>query len=107
MTHPVWQASPPADNEHPPPLLRRVVETLAGNLSASVILILIVLVGLPVAVWLDLRHLSENALRSQADGLAAVIGTVRTYYANNVVGRVLAHGGETQVVGNYQDVPGA
>ena len=109
MTDPsiAWQASPTGDGEHRPALLHRLVQRLAASLSASIIPVLIVLAGLPIAVWLDLRHLSENALRSQADGLATVIGNVRAYYAANVVGRVLAHSGETQVVGNYQDVPGA
>ena len=32
---------------------------------------------------------------------------MRAYYAGNVVGRVLAHPGETQVVHNYESVPGA
>jgi class 3 adenylate cyclase len=102
-----WQVPSAAASEHPPALRHRLAHGLAGSLSASVILLLIVLAGLPIAVWLDLRHLSENALRSQADGLATVIGNVRSYYAANVVGRVLAHSGETQVLGNYQDVAGA
>lgn len=85
----------------------RIFRRLADNLSASVALVLLIIAGLPAAVWLDLRHLSESVLRSQADGLAMVIGNVRSYYANNIVERVLAHGGNSRVVANYQDVPGA
>jgi class 3 adenylate cyclase len=72
------------------------------------IAVLALLAGLPVAVWLDLRSLSENALRTQASDLNAIISSMRAYYASNVVGRVLAaHGTTTQVVHNYQDIPGA
>src|SRR5438067_1505398 len=60
-----------------------------------------------MAVWLDLRNLSERALTEQADELSSTIDTIRNYYASNVVGRVLAHGGGTQVLPNYPDTPGA
>jgi class 3 adenylate cyclase len=70
--------------------------------------VLALLAGLPVAVWLDLRSLSESALHTQASDLNAIISSMRAYYASNVVGRVLAaHGAATQVVHNYQDIPGA
>ena len=68
---------------------------------------LALLLGLPVAVWLDLSTLSDAALRRQAEDLNSVITSMRGYYATNVVGRVLASPGSTQVVHNYQAVPGA
>src|SRR4051794_27480031 len=37
--------------------------------ALTIVLVLLVLAGLPVAVWLDLRNLSERALREQADDL--------------------------------------
>jgi len=71
-------------------------------------LVLLLLLALPVAVWLDLSNLGETALRRQASDLNSVISSVRAYYGSNVVGRVLAaHGKETQVVHNYEDIPGA
>ena len=71
-------------------------------------LILLLLAALPLAVWLDLSSLGETALRRQASDLNSVISSVRAYYGSNVVGRVLAaHGKETQVVHNYEDIPGA
>jgi adenylate cyclase len=70
-------------------------------------LVLLLLAGLPVAVWLDLRSLSENALRHQASDLNSVITSVRTYYGMNVVGRILASPGQTRVVHNYESIPGA
>jgi len=65
------------------------------------------LVGLLVAVWLDLHGMSERALRRQAQDLNAVITGFRGYYSTNVVGRVLASPGSTKVVHNYADIPGA
>jgi adenylate cyclase len=82
-------------------------QRFANSLPASVVLLALVLLGLPLAVWLDLRSLSETALRSQADGLAAVIGSFRSYYAGNVVDRVQAHHGDTVVTDNFLETPGA
>ena len=70
-------------------------------------LVLLLLAGLPVAAWFDLRHLSETLLRRQASDLNSLISGFRAYYASNVVGRVLAAPGHTQVVHNYADIPGA
>jgi hypothetical protein len=65
------------------------------------------LLGLPLAVWLDLRRLTDEALRRQASDFNSLITSVRDYYANNVVGRVLAGAGVTQVTHNYHAIPGA
>lgn len=78
---------------------------LRGWLAGGLVLLL--LAALPVAVWLDLTNLAEAALRRQATDLNSVISSVRGYYASNVVGRVLAHPGTTQVVHNYEEIPGA
>jgi len=72
-----------------------------------ILLVLVLLAGLPVAVWLDLRNLSEATLLRQANDLNSVISGVRAYYARNVVARVLASPGTTQVVHNYESIPGA
>ena len=55
-----------------------------------IFLVLVLLAGLPLAVWLDLRNLTERALLRQANDLNSLMTSVRGYYANNVVGRVLA-----------------
>src|ERR1700710_312280 len=70
-------------------------------------LIVLLLAALPVAVWLDLTNLAELALRRQATDLNSVVSSVRSYYATNVVGRVLANPGSTKVVHNYETIPGA
>jgi adenylate cyclase len=71
------------------------------------LLVILLLAGLPIAVWLDLSNLSDAALRRQAADLNSVITSVRDYYASNVVGRVLASPGSTQVAHNYETIPGA
>jgi hypothetical protein len=72
-----------------------------------ILLVLVLLAGLPFAVWMDLRNLTETTLLRQASDLNSVITGVRGYYASNVVGRVLASPGATKVLHNYEDVPGA
>jgi adenylate cyclase len=73
-----------------------------------VLLVFLLLVGLPVAVWLDLRSLADSNLRRQASDLNSIITSVRGYYAANVVDRILAAPGTTtKVVNNYEDFPGA
>jgi adenylate cyclase len=67
-----------------------------------ILLVLALLAGLPLTVWLDLRNLTETALRRQASDLNSVISSVRSYYASNVVARVLSSPGETRVVHNYE-----
>src|SRR6516225_5798808 len=72
-----------------------------------IFLVALLLVGLPIAVWLDLSNLVETNLRRQASDVNSIISSVRNYYANNVVGRVLASPGTTKVIHNYKDFPGA
>lgn len=72
-----------------------------------VLLVLLLLAGLPAAVWLDLRSVSESALRLQATDVNSLISSVRTYYANNIVDRVMSIPGHSEVVHNYETVPGA
>lgn len=71
------------------------------------VLIALLLALLPVAVWLDLTNLGKAALRRQATDMNSLLSSVRSYYATNVVGRILSHSGLTQVIHNYETVPGA
>ena len=70
-------------------------------------LVVVLLAGLPLAVWLDIRNLTETALRRQASDLNSVITSMRNYYGTNVVGRILASPGMTKVTHDYESVPGA
>jgi len=89
--------------------------TLFGSIRAAVasrgvlvlLTVILLLVGLPVAVWLDLADLSEAALRRQASDMNSVITSIRNFYASDVVARVLASPGKTKVLPNYESVPGA
>ncbi len=83
-------------------------ESTGGQGWLLAALVVILLGGLPIAVWLDLRNLSEDLLRRQAGDMNSLITSVRGFYSKNVVGRILASPGTTtQVVHNYQDIPGA
>ena len=81
--------------------------TPGSRTSKLILLVPLLLAGLPVAVWLDLRNVTEASLLRQASDVNSIISSVRSYYATNVVGRVLASTGSTQVVHNYETVPGA
>ena len=86
------------------------MKKLFGGKTGLVLLLLVVLLlaGLPLAVWLDLTNLSETNLNRQASDLNSIISSVRSYYASNVVGRILAAPGvPTKVVHNYEQIPGA
>jgi len=82
---------------------------VARNRAALLaVMVVVMLVGLPLAVWLDISNLSRTILARQSQDLSSVITSIRGYYASNVVGRVLAnHGQQTQVVHNYETIPGA
>ena len=69
--------------------------------------VLILVIGLPVAVWLDLENISAQFLRSQASEINQIISSIRGYYGTNVVARVLSAPGKSEVIHNYHDVPGA
>ena len=72
-----------------------------------ILLVLLLLAGLPIAVWLDLRNVAESALRHQASDLNSVITSMREYYATHVVGRVLASSGAPQVAHHCETAPDA
>ena len=106
-----YPAEPPHDAPTAPGCAAALSERISGffarRLSITIMLVLLVLAGLPVAVWLDLRNMSERALTEQANELSSTIDSIRNYYASRVVGRVLANSEKTHVLPNYADVPGA
>jgi class 3 adenylate cyclase len=65
------------------------------------------LLGLPLAVWLDLRALSERILRVQASEISRIIDEMRGFYGSDVVARVLQAKGSITATHNYRDVAGA
>ncbi len=72
-----------------------------------VLAVVLGLIGLPIAVWLDLRDLSERMLRAQASEISRIIDEMRGFYGSDVVGRVLQADGVVTTTHNYRDVPGA
>ncbi|MER9133417.1 adenylate/guanylate cyclase domain-containing protein [Mesorhizobium sp. M0768] len=84
--------------------IARQQRTMGPLVVAAVV---IGLVGLPVAAWLDLRDLSERMLRRQASEISRIIDEMRGFYGSDVVGRVLQANGAVTATHNYRDVPGA
>lgn len=73
-----------------------------------IILLILLLAGLPAAVWHDMQHLTANILRSQAINLDSMITSIRSFYSSHIVNRVLSmHGAEVRVAHNYEEIPGA
>ncbi|MBV9407585.1 MAG: adenylate/guanylate cyclase domain-containing protein, partial [Candidatus Eremiobacteraeota bacterium] len=79
-----------------------------ANGRVLILLVVVLLAGLPIAVWLDLRSISEAALRRQASDLNSAITEIRAFYSTDVVDHVLtAHGRPTVVTNEYKNHPGA
>ncbi len=70
-------------------------------------IVALALVLLPVAVWMDLKNLSDRALTVQARTLNRMLNDIRGYYATNVVSRVQGHDGDSIAAHDYADIPGA
>jgi adenylate cyclase len=71
-----------------------------------VVVVLLALVLLPLAVWLDLTNVSNAALTRQANDLNSMISEIRSYYARNVIGRILDNDGVSKPVHNYEEIKG-
>lgn len=69
--------------------------------------ILFGLAGLPVAVWLDLRGLSERMLATQAIETGRIIDQMRSFYASDVVQAINSATGRIETRHDYKGVPNA
>lgn len=74
---------------------------------ALVLMVALALAGLPFAVWMDLRTLSDQTLRAQAETLQDVITDIRGYYASEVVARADGSDQDTVALHDYLATPGA
>lgn len=90
-------ANPP---DSAPAAGRRLTPFVALAVAAGLLL-------LPVAVWLDLRGLSERMLMLQARDTGRIIDDMRAFYASDVVGRVIEAGTGVTVTHVYRTTPGA
>ena len=70
-------------------------------------LFVVLILGLPLAVWMDLKSLSESQLGRQARDMSRVIDSVRDFYAGDVVARVVAAHGQVTTSHLYKTEPGA
>jgi len=70
------------------------------------VFVFVLLVGLPLAVWLDLRYVTKTELDTQAKALSTAITGIRDFYSSDVAGRVQDANGHAVVTAQYQTVPG-
>lgn len=72
-----------------------------------IVAVVLGLLGLPAAAWLDLRDLSERILRTQAAEISKIVDHMRDFYGTDVVARVLEADGAVTATHHYRDVNGA
>jgi len=79
------------------------------SVRVLVVVVVALLAGLPLAVWLDLRSVTQHALEVQATDFDSVISGIRGFYAGEIVRSVLdaPPGTKTIVTADYQLHPGA
>ena len=78
------------------------------RVNIAIIMLIMMLAGLPAAVWYDTQNLTAITLQNQASDLNAMITSIRSFYSSNIVNRILsAHNTPVQVTHNYEAVPGA
>jgi class 3 adenylate cyclase len=74
----------------------------------AIAILLLLLAGLPLAVWSDMKNLTTASLQRQAGDVTEMITSIRGFYSNNVVDRIRAHQGSgISALHNYEAVPGA
>lgn len=71
-----------------------------------IVVVIVLLVGLPVAILADLRELSRTALTKQAEEFSRIIDDVRNFYAQDVVARVIAAHGEVHPTNKFREIEG-
>ncbi len=84
----------------------RLGKRILKNPVWFLLIVVLGLVMLPVAVWMDLRNVSSDSLSRQATDLNSMISDIRSYYSRNVVARVLENHGIAQPSNNYEEVAG-
>ena len=87
-------------------LLGRAAHVLVEQPHWFAVAVILALAFLPVAVWLDLRNLSNEALTRQVTDLNAIISEIRGYYSRNVVGRIQQNDGLSTPAHNYAEIDG-
>ena len=71
-------------------------------------LFLVALMAGPVVMYLALVHHAEREALKDARAFSSMISIVRSYYASNVTGRIMAAGGvQVSLSENYREIAGA
>lgn len=78
----------------------------ARGITPAFVIFLVALAGLPFVIFLTLLGHSEHEALRGASELSRAISVIRSYYAENVTGRILAHPGPVTVTERYREIPG-
>ena len=73
----------------------------------SALVLVVLLVCMPLAVWLDLNTLTTSSAKQQTTNVKSMINQIRAYYSQNITSRVIPFEGKSQVIHNFKEVPGA
>ncbi|MEP1930629.1 MAG: SpoIIE family protein phosphatase [Hoeflea sp.] len=84
--------------------MNRIFDRFKNPANFLAILLSILLLGLPIAVWLDLRELTDEALTTENTTVGEIIDAVRSFYANEILGRIEPGGGDVQFTHEFRDV---
>ncbi len=103
-----------ANERHPPPqnfaiveeTLQKRLRTLAGSWPLAAFLV-VLLLGLPMALFFDLRAISADFLQTQSRAFDRVITSIRDYYANTIVASVQQNPHDVVVTAHFKGHPGA
>ena len=81
-------------------------KALLKGMTPAYVAFLLCLAVLPLAMYATLLQHSQHQALREAQEFSRVISIVRSYYARNVTGRILAHKGAVSVTEDYAQTPG-
>ena len=72
----------------------------------SLLALIVLLATFPLIASLSQASASEDSLRTKAEEISTLTNSIRSYYADNVVARIIKAEGKTKLSENYRDIHG-
>ena len=70
------------------------------------IALIVLLATFPLIASWSQASASEDSLRTKAEEISTLTNSIRSYYADNVVARIIKAEGKTKLSENYRDIHG-
>lgn len=67
------------------------------------VLLVTLVMGLPIAVWLDMRSLTDEALLTESNNVSEFIDNVRSFYADEIIERIKPDQGEVKFSHDFRN----